>query len=293
MGKKNADDFRISFWSKIKYDMKNGLKNLFTIIFLTAYRLPPTVLYAAEKITFESADGVQIVADFYRPSLPQKFTVILLHGLASVKEEWSSFAQYLSSKGYGVFIYDARGHGESKKKKNGASIDFRLFFGRGLNSDWGKMVEDLESAVSFLRQKYQLSAKKIGVGGASLGANVALRVAAKNPEIAFAILLSPGIDYQGITTHDLIEKMASRPVLLSASPGDKYAYQSVKELERIATSPPQSSFSKGGIKGNLTILIETENQGHGVQMFRRTKPETPSPLEVKIFQWLEKINKRG
>lgn len=234
--------------------------------------------FAAEKVSFESDDGVQLIGEFYKPSSPQKFTLLLLHGLASVKEEWTPFAQFLNSKGYGVLIYDARGHGGSKKKKSGGSVDFHMFFGRGLSSDWGKMIEDLGSAVRFLRNKYKLDTKFIGVGGASLGANVALRFAAKNPATPFAVLLSPGIDYQGIATHDVMEKMVSRPVLLAASPGDRYAYQSVKELERIA-----------GTKAKCTILIENENQGHGVQMFKRKKPNEPSPLEVRIVQWLEKI----
>ena len=230
----------------------------------------------AEPLTFQTSDGIEIVGEWTKPKAPYKFTVILLHGLGSSKEEWTGFSQALSSKGFGVLAYDARGHGQSKKKAGGAAADYQHFYGRGLNSEWGKMVEDLGLAAETLIKKHKINPAMVAVGGASIGANIALRYAVKKKEVPFAILLSPGIDYQGVTTNDVISNYGNRPLLLAASPGDGYAFQSVLALKKMAP---------GG--SNVSIFQEDPRAGHGGQTFKRAKHEKPSALEEKIIQWVE------
>lgn len=248
-------------------------------IFLSGLILFPYSVWG-EKIVFQTSDQIQIVGEFLKPSSPQKVTIIFLHGLGSVKEEWRQFSQVLSSKGYGVLAYDARGHGESKKKVSGEPVDYQLFFGRGVQSDWGRMMEDLDSAVNFLRDKYRIDPKSVALCGASIGANIVLRYAVLHPEVPFAILLSPGIDYQGITTNDVIAQFGNRPLAMAASPTDRYAYQSVLALQSVIHALHPSSTLNA-------VFIEPPNAGHGVQMFKREKPESPSALEEKLLRWIQ------
>ncbi len=255
--------------------LTKGIAAAVTALLTLSLIFQPPALHAMEKVTFKTADGVQLVGQWYPPA-PKKSSLILLHGLGSSKEEWQDFAKYLSSKGYGALIYDQRGHGASTRTNSGGTINFQQFYGQGLDSEWGKMVYDLFDAVRFLKEKRGVKTASIAVGGASIGANIAARYAAVHTEVPFVILLSPGMNYQGLTTADVMPQLKSRPVALAASPGDRYAYQSVVSLEKMLSRPPSETF------------IENPAAGHGVQMFRRAKSEQPSELEVKLLQWIQK-----
>lgn len=231
--------------------------------------------WCSEKITFQTMDGFQISGEFFKPAAG-KGALVLLHGLGSTKEEWKPFAHFLSSRGIGILIYDARGHGESTRKISGDTVNYTHFFGRGPNSDWGRMVPDLAQAVQYLKESQKIDPRNIAVGGASLGANVAIRYAALNKQIPFLILLSPGQDYAGITADDAILNYGNRQVFIAVSSGDKYSFQSVGQLQKIAPN-----------RNLMTIHVESENAGHGVQMFRRENPEKPSSLEERLIKWIQ------
>lgn len=262
---------------------KSRLWFLFSTVFLCFAQF---AYCAPEKVSFTGADGVQLAGKFSKPASPDKWTLILLHGVGSVKGEWDSFFDLLSKNGYGVLIYDQRGHGESMKTVSGSPIDYQTFYARGLKSEWGKMIEDLGSAVQLLKAKYKINPAMVAVGGASIGANIALQYAASQREVPFVILLSPGIDYQGITASDAIKKYESRPLFMAVSPRDGYSYQSVISLQSAdpALKMRQAPF--------YTVYIESHNQGHGVQMFKRQKEDQPSPLESSLLRWIQNQKRR-
>ena len=245
------------------------------LIFLLALAAASAHSAKAEKIKFQNSEGIEFAGNFTKPHDPLQYTLILLHGLGSSKEEWDGFYKLLASKGFGVLVYDARGHGETKKKVSGEPIDYQLFYGQGLKSDWGKMIGDLGAARQYLEKKCKIAPHTVAVGGASIGANIALRYASEHPEVPFVVLLSPGMNYQGITTSDVAEKFSDRPLLMAASPTDGYAFQSVLALQKRARS------------ASVTVIQEAPGAGHGVQMFKRRKPDEPSSLETKIVQWIQ------
>src|SRR5262245_9243431 len=125
----------------------------------------------AKKISFETTDHVIICGRFYRPR-PGRLTLVLLHGVGSVKEEWEGFAELLAADGCGVLFYDARGHGESERKSTGEIISYQQFLSRGAGSEWDKMRGDLETAVIFLKNTCGIAPRRIAPGGASIGANL-------------------------------------------------------------------------------------------------------------------------
>ncbi|OGR86092.1 MAG: hypothetical protein A3A86_00830 [Elusimicrobia bacterium RIFCSPLOWO2_01_FULL_60_11] len=216
---------------------------------------------SAETVQFKTDDGITLEGE-YLPAKAGKPTLVLLHGYLSNRPEWEQFAEYANSKGIGVFYYDLRGHGNSQ----------------GLTSDMDRMVADLDKAVETLKLKFDVPQPRIAVGGASIGANIALKHFSHNLSAPFVILLSPGLNFQGFTTPDLIPSCGSRPVLMAASTGDRYAFSSVNTLEKIAR--------KGQ---NVTVLRQASSGAHGVQLFKRstTSPNDPSDFEKKIVKWIE------
>lgn len=241
----------------------------------------------AEWFNFETTDGVQMVGEFLKPADSMKPVVILLHGLGSNRPEFEPFAKYLSQRGIGVLYYDLRGHGDSILKKNGQKVVYQSFTQAG----WQNMVSDVGSAVKALEVKYKIPAGKIAVGGASVGANVAFRYAAQNRDAPFALLLSPGIDYQGVATHDVVPKyndpiylngkrsVLGRPLLIAVSRGDGYSYQSAMALRTMCSN----------YYIPLRLFEESPTAGHGVQLFQRASPDKPSLLEQKIVSWILKV----
>ena len=94
--------------------------------------------------------------------------VLLYHGWSSSPQEFNpsfteSTAKYLNSLGYTVYIPLHRGHGTEPTDL--------------LNIGWKEWLADARAAYDLLAQQV----KKIVVGGMSMGANLALAVAAERP----------------------------------------------------------------------------------------------------------------
>lgn len=157
--------------------------------------------------------------------------VILLHMLGRSKEDWRGFGDLLERSGYAAIAMDLRGGGNAGERK---------------------LVGDARAAFEFLARQPEVDAARIGVVGASIGANGALLFALEEPRVRCAALLSPGLDYRGVSTVPGISKM-TRPVLLVASDDDEYSAESVRRLERLAPGPK--------------AMKMYSHAGHGTQIF--------------------------
>ena len=254
-------------------------KNTFQIIVLLAFSFFIAVdntaaQYAVrkggrlgKKITITTKDKVRLSALYFKPASTNKKTLILQHGLGSNQEEWQPFANKLVREGCGFLSYDARGHGESTFMEDGSNISYTNFGPPAENSNWEKMVSDLDDAVNYLVNEKSTPAKSIGLMGASLGANTVILYAAVNKTIPFIILLSPGLNYAGLQAIPAITEIQKRPVLLVASPNDTYAYQSTHLLNSQIKENKRAVFYYGA------------NGFHGVQMLNKS-------MTTKILMWI-------
>lgn len=113
-----------------------------------------------ETISFTSDDG-NTLHGWYIPS-ENETAVILLHGHDATRTQMLTQAHMLAKNGFGVLLYDLRGHGES--------LSHNRSFG------W-EDVTDVEAAVAYLQQRKDVDPNKIGLFGFSLGGQIALRAA--------------------------------------------------------------------------------------------------------------------
>jgi len=211
--------------------------------------------------------GVILAGKYVPPASPDKLTFILLHGLGSGKGEWYSFVDKLTQQGYGYLLYDLRGHADSTKDKSGNTVDYKYFLQAGPGSEWEKMVPDLNCAVKYLVKK-GINKNKIALMGASLGANVSLLYAVKNKTIPLVVLLSPGWSYAGLNIDTAIKEYGDRPLLIAASPGDKYAYDSSIAMVQYAR-----------MNKTKVEFLYGDGAKHGVQMF-------DGKFEPKLLSWI-------
>ena len=105
--------------------------------------------------------GAQSLAVEVSGSLDDGVPVVLVHGMASDHTTWRTFAKSLRRRGRAVVSMDLRGHGVSSREQ-----------AYGLN--------DFRSDVAFVLD--ELGLDTVDLGGHSLGAHTALRVAMDQPE---------------------------------------------------------------------------------------------------------------
>ena len=117
-------------------------------------------------VEFRTADGVRL-SGWYVPSKAGA-AVVLLHGAGSTRSGVLDHAVVLGRAGYGVLLFDARGHGDS----GGRAMDF------GWYGD-----ADIAAAVSFLQAQPDVDDERIAAVGMSMGGEEAIGAAAGDPRI--------------------------------------------------------------------------------------------------------------
>ena len=215
-------------------------------------------------VKLKSADGCALEAFYLAPSTGG-YIFINAHGLGSNKNEWGVFQEALRARGQGYLSLDLRGHGNSLAC-GGAAADYRNFTG----ADWNGVSRDIEAGAAWLKKK-GVPARKMVFCGASIGANLALKAAARGKlKPAAVVLLSPGVEYAGVTTENNYAVKQPFRILMAASPDDPYAWQSRAYLAKAAQA-----------KGLPADLLQGAG-GHGVNMFK-----TPE-LMTAIIDWVLK-----
>ena len=135
--------------------------------------------------------------------------------------------------------------------------------------DYSAMVLDLRAARRFLAQRSDVQQTRVGVAGASLGANLAALLASADPSIASLALLSPSLDYRGLRIEAAARKV-TRPMLLVAGDDDPYASRSARELQKAGGGPRELLILKQAGHGTAMLGRDPTLAGALVDWFRRT-----------------------
>ena len=126
-----------------------------------ASRTPAALGLNYRSVGFDATDGVRL-SGWYIPSKTGA-AVVLLHGAGSTRSNVLPHAAVLASHGYGVLLFDARGHGRS----DGRAMDFGWFGDR-----------DVGGAVAFLTHQPDVDRQRIAAVGMSMGGEQAIGASA-------------------------------------------------------------------------------------------------------------------
>jgi pimeloyl-ACP methyl ester carboxylesterase len=137
---------------------------------------PADLPFPVESVTFESEKGLRL-AGWYTPP-KNGAVIILLHGYGGNRLHMIGYAQTLTQAGYGALLYDERASGES----GGSRRSF------GWEDD-----PDVGAAIAYLRGRPELARAKLGIGGCSIGAQIALQGAARYPGLQAVWADGPGV----------------------------------------------------------------------------------------------------
>ncbi|MDQ3023823.1 MAG: alpha/beta fold hydrolase [bacterium] len=198
-----------------------------------AGRMPgvQTVPAGAKLVSLTTTDGWRIAGHYWPPSGKQAPAVILLHQRGRDKTSWGALPKLLTKQGYAVLAIDLRGHGESK-----APGGKRVAVSDLTDADFCAMLGDVAAADKHLTAQSGVDKDRIGIIGASIGANLAVAYLAGDRRVRTAVCLSPGLDYKGLRPLDFMEKVDKRPLYLLATKGDKYSADSAAQISKAGTT---------------------------------------------------------
>jgi fermentation-respiration switch protein FrsA (DUF1100 family) len=143
-------------------------------------RLPMTATPAqfnlpAETVRFHASDGASLEG-WKIPGKPSEPWILCCHGAESNRCGMLEIAGKLHQAGFNLFLFDFRGHGGSA----------------GRTTSFGYLEQhDLEGALVYLSRSEEIPARPYGVYAVSMGAAVALMLAAKDERLGALVLDSP------------------------------------------------------------------------------------------------------
>jgi dipeptidyl aminopeptidase/acylaminoacyl peptidase len=129
-----------------------------------------------QDAAFQAVDGLTLRGWFVPAQSSDEPAIVHAHGSGHDQRVGLSILPALHKAGYGVLLFSYRGCGHSDAH------------GRGMTYGYGES-EDLDSAVSFLRQMPHRPS--VGVIGYSIGAASALLSAARNQDINAVVAVAP------------------------------------------------------------------------------------------------------
>ena len=184
--------------------------------------------------------------------------VVLLHGAGSTRSTVLPHAVVLADDGFGVLLYDARGHGRSQ--------------GRAMDFGWYGDL-DVAAAVDFVAGQADVKPGRVAALGLSMGGEEALGAAASDPRIRAVVA-------EGGTT-----RVAGDKAWLSDVHGvrgwaqeqlDRAMYATADVLT--AASPPIRLQDAGARTSPRAILLITAgavpDEGHAATHIRAESPAT-------------------
>lgn len=178
------------------------------VVFVThasRYEIRPVDLGAPyETVSFATDDGVTI-RGWYVPSR-NGAAVMVVHGSGGARIRPLDHARMLISAGYGVLLYDTRGHGESGGTTNAL----------GWEGD-----RDARAALAYLSDRDDVEPGRVGILGLSMGAEIAIDAAASGGNFGAVVADGAGVrSLRELATLDSRpEKYLELPVMVAMTAG--------------------------------------------------------------------------
>jgi dienelactone hydrolase len=220
----------------------------------------------SKDVSFITKDSITISATFEIPKVENKKhpALILIHQGGSTREEWKALQLWndLLAEGYAILAYDVRIHGTSETDEGDI---YNLF------DNPYRAPLDLLAAIDFLEKEQNIDSNRIGIIGASIGANLAcVASASEKYNIKSAVSMSSKTKaVQSLSGSN--EKLTLKNVFHIASK---------QEQNGMRATWANELFSK--TTGYKEVVIANGNK-HGSFILREKKI-----LQTRIIEWFKK-----
>lgn len=149
---------------------------------------------AFEDVTIPSFDHTRLYG-WWMSAGRKAATVVVLHGVKKNRTDVLRAALVLRRAGLNVLVFDGRGHGDSE----GRYVTYGFYERR-----------DVESAIEWLIEEKKIDRNRVGLAGESMGAAIALQVAAHNPQIRAVWADSPFASLRRVT-EEFVRRITGLP----------------------------------------------------------------------------------
>ncbi|MEI6668340.1 MAG: alpha/beta hydrolase [Acidobacteriota bacterium] len=210
-----------------------------------------------QTVSFSARDGVQITGSLFLPDKRPAPAVIVLHMMTRSRHDWDGAAPKFTEAGVAVLSIDFRRAGQPAIDAKG-------------NDDLADLVLDVEAAKAYLAARPDIAGSRIGIAGASVGANVAVMAAANDGSVKSLALLSPSLEYRNLRMEPALKKYGSRPALLVASSEDPYALRSARGMVAMGDGPRELRVLSGAGHGTTMLNRDQDLASALVDWFVRT-----------------------
>jgi hypothetical protein len=161
-----------------------------------------------------------------------------------------------------VVALDMRGHGKSTNLGTYSNFD---------TAGYKDMKTDVLSVKEYIEPNYP-DIESYYVVGASMGSTAAILAGAQDTKIHKMVMISPGMEYQGVSIERACEDYP-HDVLAVTSSGDAYSVQSASSMI--------------SIRGTAHTFVKTyPGSAHGTDLFDATVDE-PQPMAAAIVEFLK------
>ncbi len=151
---------------------------------------------------FKSATGICDI--YWRRFLPDdgevQAVVVMHHGMAEHSDRYLDFFEFLTSKGYAVYMHDMANHGKSNQNKEETG-----YFGD--KGGYNALIKDFKTV--FDTAKKDFPEKKIVICGHSMGSFIARCFTARYPNAGFdgAVYIGTGGSNPAASMGDILSRM--------------------------------------------------------------------------------------
>lgn len=189
-------------------------------------------LFAQEKISFKSADNLDITADLYVSNDTNQY-ILFFHQANYSRGEYKDIAKKISKLGYNCLAVDLRSGYEANYITNETA---KLAASKGLSQNYIDSKQDIESAIDYIVSKTN---KQVILFGSSYSASLSLLIAKDNPKVKAVVGFSPGEFFQ--PSVDLKQALYgfNKPVFIASSQRE---YPYVYELDSSIISKRKTFF---------------------------------------------------
>jgi dienelactone hydrolase len=211
-----------------------------------------------QTVTFAARDGVQVSAVLHLPEKTPAPAVVFLNMLGRTHRDWDDAAAKFVEAGIAVLAVEFRPSALPDPAADATG------------SPYAALVMDAEAARAYLAARPDINPGRIGMAGASLGANVAVLAASNDSSIRSLALLSVSLDYRGLKLEQALKKFASRPALLVASSEDPFALRTARQAVTMGDGARELRVLSGAGHGTVMLAREPDLANALVDWFLRT-----------------------
>ena len=209
---------------KIIFNRGFVMNEIGTLLLLSCLLLSP-VVFAQEKVTFPSDDGITITADQYLKNPASAPFIVLFHQAGWSRGEYREIAPKLNQLGFNCLAVDQRSGGAVNSVTNETR---RASKEAGKPTGYLDAYRDVSAAIQYA--KTNLTSGNVIIWGSSYSSSLVLKYAGENPdEVDGVLAFSPG-EYFSNESKTYIAGYASKikvPVFITSSGSEKSRWNSI------------------------------------------------------------------